>query len=434
MKIVTTFYLIFLIFYFNACEFDHSLFNPEDLGRYSANLNLSTSAFYITSFDAYSSNSKIALYWKTDTTTYYYFPPVTKKKSTVSTIRVYMSESGPDENFYLIKESSKIGEDFKEVHNLRNDKVYYFRLATYDSKDSLLSLSNPLMTSPGPEKRVIYDVDMNQVEHPQYIKNLSWSPVENNLALIMADESNHANLYILTIGLFNMNKISEFSTDSYRLMGVSFSPDSKDVAYSYTASRTYGRIDYRIWTVNLSDHSKKSITSGRVDASPDWFSKDLVLFCKGSYDSPNIPQLYIKNLTDGSETLIPVDDTILKYTPDFHPQDSSIVYSGENEYARDIYMTNIQGDFNQNLTESTFWRDLHPHWSVNGNNVLFTSDRSGHFEVWSLNISTEKYHQVTHGTDYRKNRFYGKISVDQNYMAVIEYDQDRRYTLKILQN
>jgi hypothetical protein len=413
---------------------DHSILDPSDIDPQLADLDLSTSAAYLTYFDSYCSNNIVELFWKTDTTTIPHFPFRTIKRSDFGKIRIYKSESGPDEDFYLVHESSKVGDDFLVLENLENNTMYYFRLATYSSKDSLLGVSKPLMTAPGFKKNAIYELNINQVEDPSYIKNLSWSPTENNLAFIMADQILCPNLYILNIGSFIMKKISAYSSDNHRLMGVNFSPDGIYTAYSYTASSTFAKIDYRIWTVNLADNSILSITSGRVDSDPDWFSHDSILFCKGTYDPPNIPQLYIKNLIDETETIIPVDENIYKYTPDVYPGDGSIVYSGEYEYSRSIYHTNIWGDYNQNLTNSKFWKDIHPHWSVDGENVLFTSNRSGHFEIWSINIFTKKYRQITRGLQYGQNRFYGKISFDQNYMAVIEYNQEMKYILKILQN
>lgn len=434
LKLISVQLFTYTVLTLPSCEKDNSILAPSFGEDQTCQLDISKGPVYIKHFDVYSTNGTIKLFWTTDSLSESLYPRIKSKSSIPKTIRVYISQSGPDADFYLIYQTDTIGDDFTVLRNLDNNLNYYFRLATFATDDSLLGISKPLMTSPGWEKDIFYSENIREVESPLYIKNLSWSRDGNKLALIKADGGLYPNIYILDMGSFMMRQLSHYSGDDYRLMGLDYSINDKYVAYSYTKSSTYFEIDYRIWMVNVSDNTARAITSGKVDADPVWMSAGLLLFCKGTYNPPNIPQLYVVNLEDKKETALTTDQSIYKYTPDVYSKNSMIAYSGEVGHRRFLYLSDIAGHDQQPLTENAYWQDLHPYWSSNGEDVYFTSDRSGHYEIWSININSGRYNQVTHGLERGINRFYGRISPDNKYIALLEQEGEQNYTLKILKN
>lgn len=388
------------------------------------------SSFYpigILDFDSYSNMNGIKFYW--DIGFIDPFGPIPD----IRLIKIFMSEAGPDNNFRLIYKSELDGEDSVFISNFKANKIYYFRLATYKSEDSILGVSYPLVTMLGSENSIIYSDPINQSEHPLYYSNLSWSPNGDKLSVVKDDNSGSSNLFLFDINTKIYEQITNYESGEYRLMSNSFSPDGSVIAYCYSSSQTFGSIDYRIWTVKTNDKTIKSITSGRVDADPIWLSNDSIIFCKGTHEPPNIPELYLANLHDENEIQLTNDQQIYKYTPSISTDREKIVISGYKNGKRFLYLSSLNNFNFAKISQYSYWEELHPNFSNHSKKIYFSSDRSGHFEIWSYDMNTYEYNQITYSSVRNVNNFYGRIDPMDRYLAVLELQTDYKFLFKILE-
>ena len=78
---------------------------------------------------------------------------------------------------------------------------------------------------------------------------------------------------------------------------------------------------------------------------------------------------------------------------DVSPDGQTIVF----DFLGDIYRLPIAGGEAVNLTSSHAW-DIQPRFSPDGSALAFTSDRAGGDNIWTMDISSGDYHQVTYET------------------------------------
>ncbi len=381
----------------------------------------------IQKFDSYCNELLVKLYWTVGQPIdkYYALPEV-------GIVRIYISETGTDVNYRQIYEVKHGGSDSTTIYNLQSNTVYYFRLATFTSSDSLIGISRPLMTILSKNPDEYFSIPIDQKELPLYYSNLAWSPDGKNLALVKTDESSNPNIFIFNLNDYTFQQVTFFNTENYRVLSLSYSPDGSKIAYCYTPSRTIANIDYRIWILNLNNLSVNPVTSGRVDADPVWLTEEKIVFTKGTYQAPNIPEFYLLNLKNGLEMEITNDQSIYKYSPSISPSKNLIAYSGYSNNWRSIFLISPEGENNRQLTEDTYWNDLHPSWANDEQTLYFTSNRSGHYEVWSINIFNKQYRQLTNGLKRGCEHFYGHVDPTNRFIAILENKFNTNYTFKIL--
>lgn len=373
-------------------------------------------------FDSYSDDSSIQLFWTTgrppiDFPVIGPHDPVRK----VKTVRLFLSETHPDEGYEEIFRVDRDGRDSLSVESLKNGNTCYFRLATYDSVGTPIGLSRPLMTQPGKFREPVLSLGSNQVEPSIYVTNLSWSPNGDRIAFIRDTSPGTPNIYIFDLVDEEVTKVTDYADQGYRLLSVAWSPDGSRLAYCYTPTSGYGAIDYRIWVYSLLDGRKDPVSSGRVDFDPTWYNDTTIVFCKGTHDPPNIPELLSLNLVSSSETAITKDQLARKYEPSVSPIDGTIIYSSEKVGSgmRSLNLISISGQDRADLTEYSYWREIHPSWSPDGQEIVFSSNRSGHYEIWAIEILDGTFRQISHGVDKGVGRFSPKWSPDGSRIAFI---------------
>jgi Tol biopolymer transport system component len=291
------------------------------------------------------------------------------------------------------------------------------------------------MTSAGKTVSSWFSEPVIQAGSPEHIKSLSWSPDGRKLAVVKMVEGK-ANIYVLTLRNLEWQQVSsfpyEYSDSEYRLMSPSWSPDGTRIAFSYTPNYHFGDLDYRIWLVHLEDFTINSVSSGRIDDHPAWISNDIILFTKGTHSSPNIPEIYRVDLLENEETAITSDQSTYKYAPDVDSEHDLIAYSGRalGDHASTLFSLPLKGGDSKQLTAGDYWSDLHPAWSPDGDEIYFTSDRRGHFEVWRMDAASGDVAQVTRGLE-NTNSFYGRAWPDGDNIAVIEVVSGNGRVLKI---
>lgn len=79
----------------------------------------------------------------------------------------------------------------------------------------------------------------------------------------------------------------------------------------------------------------------------------------------------------------------------------------------DIYVADLQGNIVQKLTDSKSY-DAEATLSPKGDKIVFTSDRSGDLELWTMNIDGSDQRQITFGLGYDGGAFF---SPDGEYLV-----------------
>ena len=407
-----------------ACQ-DQLLYEFDEYSRISAPINIQF-------FDSHSGNGFVILNWTTGKQPVDIMPGSNPSQlPNVTKVRILMSESNPESGFGTIFETDRDAEDSLKVENLVNGKTYYFRVAVYDENGKNFGVSRPIATSPGSSPVELFSVPSNQSESPVYVTNISWASDNMRIAFIKETAQGRPNIYIYDVENGNITKVTNYSSGNYRLMSVAWSPNDSLIAYCYTPSITMAEIDYRIWTIPTDGNNLRSVTTGRVDFDPTWINDKEMLFCRGTYDPPNIPEIYRAEIGRPSE-MMTNSQLLRKYSPSVNRQSGIIVFSGESttSHERLLYTLPLsKGEF-QMLTVNEYWRDIQPSWVEGTTQVVFSSDRSGHYEIWMLEMSSGATKQLTRGL-VNLQRYHAKVSNDAKYFAFLEETASLKANLKI---
>lgn len=92
------------------------------------------------------------------------------------------------------------------------------------------------------------------------------------------------------------------------------------------------------------------------------------------------------------------DSSVLHRRPAISPDSKRMAWQtnapdgGEDE----IYLSNIDGSNARNITKAK-GNDGHPWFSRDGGRIIFESDRSGNWEIWSIDLETGEQKQLTDG-------------------------------------
>ena len=113
---------------------------------------------------------------------------------------------------------------------------------------------------------------------------------------------------------------------------------------------------------------------------------------------------FIKDMSDiwktdltGQQSQILTKDNRGKYTPSLSASGKKIMFTKaqEDKMAYHIWLMNSDGSGQRQLTEGP-GVDLHPHFSVDENFVVFCSNRKdGNFEIYKINLKTNNISQLT---------------------------------------
>lgn len=374
--------------------------------------------------DSYSTKNSIKLYWSTG---FGFDPPYLYFKE----VRVYFSLTSIDSGFCELLRNEKIGSDSTFIEGLNEGDTYYFRVATYDSTDQIVSLSRPIMTILGDHEQFTLSILAPQRESSLYYSGLAWSTNSKNLAFLKTS-NNSVNIVNFDLTTMSESQVTNYTGTDYRLLGLDWSPDNNWISYCYTPSSTFAEVDYRIWLVSPTGGIPHSITSGRVDASATWLSATRMLFTKGTIEPPNIPEFYVVDFSDNnSERQLTSDQIILKYNPSINLSHNLVAFNSSSG----IYTMTLLGYNIDPIILSKYWSDIHPFWSADGQNIIFTSSRSGHYEIWSINVESKKIQQITRSQKRGVGRFYGRPSPDGKQLALLEVgDIFEDATIRIISN
>jgi Tol biopolymer transport system component len=282
------------------------------------------------------------------------------------------------------------------------------------------------MTTAGPLPTRIHKVEASLYTA---ISTPAWAPDGHQLAFVRANtkgiDGYENNVWILDVDSGREYQLTQYVGPEHHLGCPTWSPDGLYIAYEYSGARTAGEIDYRIWRTPADHFAASSITSGRVDSYPAWAANGAIVFCRGTAGPPNIPEIFRASPTLWTPEPVTSDQSSRKYHPSVNPLDGRIIYSavGLSSLVHHIHVVN-PGSSPRRLTDNRYWMEKDPVWTADGRSIILASDRSGHFEIWSLDIASGAYVQLTRGMEDKPDRTAGALSPDGTLLA---YWQEPRY-------
>ena len=95
---------------------------------------------------------------------------------------------------------------------------------------------------------------------------------------------------------------------------------------------------------------------------------------------------------------------------DVHPNGKTIIF----DLMGDLYTLPIVGGKATRLTEGMQY-DVHPRYSPDGKTIVFISDKSGSDNIWTMDIESKEYKQITKDKD--KSHVSAEWSRDGDYIV-----------------
>nr|WP_255216761.1 DPP IV N-terminal domain-containing protein [Pseudenhygromyxa sp. WMMC2535] len=126
------------------------------------------------------------------------------------------------------------------------------------------------------------------------------------------------------------------------------------------------------------------------DVSPDGRS---VVFVRNDTGQSRVAFLALDTLE--VQELAPLDEVQQVYDPDWHPSGTKVAYSAWREGGwRDLYVYDLETRTHQRIT-ADMAQDNSPEWSPDGRWLLFSSDRSGVYNIYAYDTHEREVHQVS---------------------------------------
>jgi Tol biopolymer transport system component len=183
--------------------------------------------------------------------------------------------------------------------------------------------------------------------------------------------------------------------------GATPTPDGRALIFQRTnfqaLSRRISGYPHLVWDdlyrLDLDSGDVQELTRGQrahePDVSPDgkWVAYTVA--------GDDVRQLAICPATGGPLKILTVDQPGLAYTPAWSPDGRRIAYSRWKRGGfRDIHVFDVAAG-----TDRALWvdraMDLDPRFSPDGRYLLFSSDRTGIYNVFALDLQTQRLYQVT---------------------------------------
>jgi Tol biopolymer transport system component/DNA-binding winged helix-turn-helix (wHTH) protein len=178
-----------------------------------------------------------------------------------------------------------------------------------------------------------------------------------------------------------------------------WSPDGK---YLYFASDRGGSMNF--WRVPLDETSGRVLGAPETVVTPSVYSQHLS-FSRDGKRLAYVQKLETRNLQSTrfdplkeektGEPVAITQGTRYVTEPDLSPDEEWFVCSSQGEKQEDILLFKRNGAEQRQLTNDPF-RDRSPRWSPDGKLIAFYSDRSGRFEIWTINSDGTGLRQLTH--------------------------------------
>ncbi|HID96171.1 MAG TPA: hypothetical protein EYP53_08995 [Candidatus Latescibacteria bacterium] len=251
-----------------------------------------------------------------------------------------------------------------------------------------------------------------------------WSPDGSRIAYL----SNRGQDYhIAALYILNLKDKTTLMVTGGVVSSPSWSPDGEKLVYTKKSRPDrYGARFWDIYEYDLKAQKERRLTFGLRAKFPD-YSPDgtRIVFVKNSAGTNNLGLIksdgsFIGYLTDFA-------DRTQIYTPRWSPDGTRIAFSILRGESRDIALIRSDGSGLRYLVSST-GSERDPCWTPDGKEIIFTSDVSGIFNLYSISLVNEQVQQLT---NVLGGAFSPSISPSDGRIAFSSYTSEG-YQLQLL--
>ena len=221
----------------------------------------------------------------------------------------------------------------------------------------------------------------------------TWSPDSKSYAYISNKNSDYISLTSLYTNSLNESK-QEFLAPGVAY-SVSWSRDSEKIVYSRYNKREHGSYFYDIFVYDIKKKKEVRLTKGMRATYPA-FSSDgtKISFASGSDGSYNLTVMDID--TKKLKFLTGFKDDTRICQSSWSPDGSKIAFCISKDASKDIALIDSDGKNIRYLVKGNE-DSRNPVFSPDGKKIYFSSDMTGVFNIYSLDIETGDMIQLTFG-------------------------------------
>jgi Tol biopolymer transport system component len=229
-------------------------------------------------------------------------------------------------------------------------------------------------SSQEPERISVEQINQTIVDHAH------WSPDQEYFA-VSSNFSGHWQIYKLHRKTGAMTRLIHTNTNADFPV---FSPDGQQIVFGIEEGETSN-----IWLVNADGSKLRQLTNsqGKQNIHPFWSADGKRLLFNSNRKNKDGFALYSMN-ADGSDQTILSDPNELRTFASWSPDGKKILFvKWWNDWEnRDVYVMNSDGSNEINLSKNVDAKDGWPTWFPDGKNVVFASDRDGHYQIYSADV------------------------------------------------
>ena len=278
----------------------------------------------------------------------------------------------------------------KGVLDMGSEDIYQSDLAAADADTTMQTQLSAGAASSGVVVRRIGDnarIFISRVSPDgRYLSYVNWATCGN---LAIHNLETGENRDVTDEGTWE--KELQFADDSI------WSPDGKQIAYSWSKG-PYRKWDESLRIVGIDGARPRvlcSIPAGSGYLSPRAWSRDgkhiLAYQCKKT-DKTTANDIVLVSVVDGSILVLKSLDRRCLEWMSLSPDGRYVIYDypqSEDSPERDIFLLATDGSHEMTLVEHPA-TDFAPFWAPDGNQIVFTSDRSGSVGIWVLEVADGK--------------------------------------------
>jgi len=296
-------------------------------------------------------------------------------------LRLYDLETGRR----IASKAYRLAADWRWLaHEMADDVI---KLLTGDEGINRTRIAFSRATGQGEKELALVDYDgagLKQLTSGGNVKLFpDWSP-DGRMLVYCAYGNTSMNIYTLDVAAGNTKTLCErpgLSTTP------AFSPDGRQLCMSLSHE---GSSD--LYLMNADGRNLRRLVSGKgIEISPSWSPAGRQLAFVS--DRTGVPQVYVVNV-DGTDLRRLTFEGSYNTSPAWSPGGDLIAFvqrqaNGSNQ----VCVTNINGDTYMRLTSRGNNED--PSWSPDGLHIVFTSSRTGNFELFTMDWNGANQTQLT---------------------------------------